>query len=141
VCVSNYLVLFILLTFFLRYDLPVEIILIIVFLGVVLLLAIPLWYNTFFNKERVGVDRLICVKWSENRIQFRGTYFEISIPVEDILSFIVKNERGFGMQIIKVKLRTSQGKIEKIVVGRVGIDKINKLVGFLEQSGVNGEWK
>ena len=79
------------------------------FLG---LITVPFWYKTFFDRDFVGLDRPLSVQWSYDGLRFRGAYFIVEVPVQNVLQYKVigfkQRERAF---MLKVKVRRTKGSV------------------------------
>jgi len=79
------------------------------------LIMFPFWYNTFFIKDYVGLGFPYYVRWTDEKIFFKGFCFEINMPIQNIICYktigFLKCEHYF---MIKLKVKTVKGKIETI---------------------------
>ncbi len=97
------------------------------------LVMIPFWYRTFWDKHFVGLDRPLVVEWSRNVIWFRGAFFDIEVPVGDVVAFHTIGFRrlrdGF---MLKVSTRRD-GRVTAFYLSTTMRQK-ERLVAFLSES-------
>lgn len=107
----------------------------ILFIGVGLA-ALPTWYRTFFDRSSAGMDQALSIEWSTERVVFRGSSFEIDVPVKDLVKYrlvgAIKKER---MCCLDVMFKKPNGKIDVVHVPSVMLDK-GKFMDFLDTQGV-----
>ena len=59
----------------------------IIFIIIIFKFWASFWYKTFFDPRFVGPDRPLAVHWTDDRVQFIGAFFNLDIPVNDIISY------------------------------------------------------
>ena len=70
------------------------------------------WYRTFFDKEFVGIDRPISIKWSCEGISFRGVFFKIDVPLENVVEYKVAGLAH--AKTLDIKVRTADGTVLRV---------------------------
>ncbi len=101
-----------------------------VFLG---LLMIPFWYRTFFDENFVGLDRPVAVQWSSDTVSFKGSFFLISVPIKNIITFTTMGicwlPKGF---MVKVKVRGPTGHVKSLYLSTT-MRRKREFISFLER--------
>jgi len=93
----------------------------------------PFWYRTFFDRTFVGLGRPLSVQWSESDIHFRGVYFDIAVPVENILAYKVLGFRGNNTTFtLKLKVRKINGTVENMWLSTT-MPKKKEFIDFLDR--------
>lgn len=130
--VGEYLGIAMFLLMLILFDCPWIIKGLIVFTFLIGMLMLPLWYKTFFDNDSVGLDQPIELHWSENIVSFRGGYFYIEVPVENILDYQkVGIKRWNSTFTLKVKVRKLNNVIVNMWLSTTMPCK-NEFVSFLD---------
>lgn len=95
-------------------DAPLALILLAVALVALAVGILPLWYKTFFDRLSIGLDRLVSIEWDERTVQFRGIYFDLSIPVSDVLHCAYR--AADRSPSLTLRIRTPKGKVETLTM-------------------------
>ncbi len=134
VCLGQWFVIVIsVLTLFL-VDWPPLVVGSIIFMALVGLALLPLWYKTFFRRDCVGMDRPIVVEWSEDEIVFRGAYFRIAVPVENVVSYKTIGVKSVNsLHMLKVVVRKTEGS-RALMWLSTSMPRKNKFLSFLEKA-------
>jgi hypothetical protein len=132
ICLGQYFVTVIMILVLILMDSPWIIKGLITLLFLVGVFMLPFWYKTFFDKDFVGLDRPIVLHWSENIVSFRGGYFYIEIPVENILDYQkIGIKRWNSTFTLKVKVKKLNNAIVNMWLSTTMPCK-NEFVSFLD---------
>ena len=97
------------------------------------LLMLPFWYKTFCDPTFVGPDRPVRVQWSNARICFSGAYFDIEVPVSNILGYRVVGFRKWSSTFtLNVKVRKTDGSVASMWLS-TAMPMKTELLSFLEK--------
>jgi len=115
VCLGQYFlaVMFTLMLIFIdcTWLVTVIIVLVIFVCGVML----PFWYKTFFDRTFVGADRPLWIQWSDDSIRFRGVFFEIEVPIKNVIEYKMFGFKAFNTTFtLKVTVRKINGDVESM---------------------------
>lgn len=111
-------------------ELPMVMTVLYIVLFVASLALSPIWARTFFDLSYVGCDSPDLVEWSDSMIRFRGSYFDIEVPVQNLVSFKVGTVINIWQ--VNVKVAKFDGGYEQMRLSRT-MDDADSLLDFLEE--------
>ena len=89
---------------------------------------LPFWYKTFFDRTFVGLDRPLWIQWSDDSIRFRGVFFEIEVPIKNVIGYKMIGFKAFNTT--KVTVRKINGDIESMWLSTT-MPRKQELINFL----------
>jgi hypothetical protein len=113
-------------------DWPWIITIIIVLFILVCGVMLPFWYKTFFDRTFVGLDRPLWIQWSDDSIRFRGVFFEIEVPIKNVIGYKMIGFKIHNMTFtLKVTIRKINGDIESMWLSTT-MPRKQVLIDFLD---------
>ena len=93
---------------------------------------LPFWCKTFFDRTFVGPDRPLWIQWSDDSIRFRGTFFDIEVPIGNVIGYKVIGLRVLNTTFsLKVKVRKINGSVESMWLSTT-MPRKQELIEFLD---------
>ena len=93
---------------------------------------LPFWYKTFFDRTFVGLDRPLWIQWSDDSIRFRGVFFEIEVPITNVIRYKTFGFKAFNTTFtLKVTVRKINGDIESMWLSTT-MPRKQVLIDFLD---------
>jgi len=133
ICLVQYFTTVVLVLMLVLVDCPWIVTIIIVFMVFVSGVMLPFWYKTFFDPSFVGPDRPLWVQWSDNDIRFRGAYFDIKVPIKNVLGYkVIGFRRANTTFTLKVKVGKMNGAVENMWLSSM-MPRKEDFIDFLEQ--------
>lgn len=130
-CAIQYLLAGSILFIIVLFDFPGFMIVFYVLLFIASLALTPIWSRTFFDQSYVGCDSPDLVEWCEGRIRFRGSYFDVDVPIQNVISFRVG--RAMHTWYLSVKVARYDGGFEQMRLSRT-MNDVDRLLSFLESN-------
>ena len=138
ICLCEYFGIFIMVLMLILVDCPwivTALIILAVMVGVAML---PLWYKTFFDRNSVGLDQPFLVQWSDEVIRFRGAYFDIEVPVSNVLGYKAIGLRSCNTAfVLKMKVKKASGVVERMWLSTT-MPRKKEFIDFLDQHRTTG---
>jgi hypothetical protein len=113
-------------------DWPWIITIIIVLFIFVCVVMLPYWYKTFFDRTFIGLDMPLCIQWSDDSIRFRGVFFEIEVPITNVIEYKMFGFKAFNTTFtLKVTVRKINGDVESMWLSTT-MPRKQVLIDFLD---------
>ena len=139
ICLGQYFLTVVFTLVLIFVDCPWLITVILVLVVFVCVVMLPYWYKTFFDRTFVGLDRPLWIQWSDDSIRFRGVFFEIEVPIENVIRYKMIGFKAFNTTfILKVTVRKINGDIKSMWLSTT-MPRKQELINFLDSKITLGQ--
>jgi len=138
ICLAQYFGTIILTLMLVLVDCSWVVTIIIVFVVFISGVMLPFWYKTFFDRTFVGPDRPLLIQWSDEVIRFRGAYFDIEIPICNVLEYKAIGLRSCNTAFtLKMKVKKANDSVERMWLSTT-MPRKKEFIDFLDQHRTTG---